>query len=291
MSVFIRQHALPMAFNKEAWIILNPVEQSIKTKIEKYGTPLKDWDVNIYRGILTGCNEAFIIDGAKRAELIAADPKSDEIIRPILRGKDIKRGEYNFADKWLICTFPSLKINIDDYPAVKNWLANGNWTLEKTKGNIPTPIGTGKLRLEQTGATHTVGGITFKSRKQTNNKWFETQDSIGYWNDFSKHKICYSETNDANATKIAFDTDGYFTDKTCFIMLGRTDEETKQLYEILSSEVFSWYMKFLAPLLGTTGISLTKDCVELFPAYKDPNKGYDLSEEEKSWISSSLKRA
>jgi len=108
-------------------------------------------------------------------------------------------------------------------------------------------------------------------------------------NDFSKQKICYSETNDANATKVALDTEGFFTDKTCFIMLGKTDSETKLLYKNISSETFSWYMKFLAPLLGTTGISLTKDCVELFPAYKIPELEHCLTSEEKAWISSSLK--
>ncbi|GET25654.1 Eco57I restriction-modification methylase domain-containing protein [Prolixibacter sp. NT017] len=75
---------------EESWVILSPIEQSIKEKIERIGTPLKDWDININRGILTGYNEAFIIDGATKERLIKEDPKSAEIIRPILRGRDIK---------------------------------------------------------------------------------------------------------------------------------------------------------------------------------------------------------
>ena len=63
-------------------MVLSPREQSIKTKIEAVGTPLKDWNIRINRGILTGYNEAFIIDGKKREELIDQDPKSAEIIRP-----------------------------------------------------------------------------------------------------------------------------------------------------------------------------------------------------------------
>ena len=82
MSDLIEQSGQLMEFHADPWVILSPIEQSIKTKIEKYGTSLKDWDINIYRGILTGCNEAFIIDEAKRAELIQKDPKSAEIIRP-----------------------------------------------------------------------------------------------------------------------------------------------------------------------------------------------------------------
>ena len=90
--------------------------------------PLKDWDINIYRGILTGYNEAFIIDGKKKDELIAEDPKSAEIIRPILRGRDIKRYGYDFADLWLINSHNGIKekdvkrIEINDYPSIKKHL-------------------------------------------------------------------------------------------------------------------------------------------------------------------------
>ncbi|MDQ1085573.1 hypothetical protein [Siphonobacter sp. SORGH_AS_1065] len=86
------------------------------------GIPLKDWNVQINYGVKTGYNEAFIIDTKKKEEIISIDPKSVEIIRPILRGRDIKRYNYEFADKWLISTFPSLKLDIDDYPAVKQHL-------------------------------------------------------------------------------------------------------------------------------------------------------------------------
>jgi hypothetical protein len=57
-------------------VILTPIEQRIKTKIEAVGTPLKDWDIQINYGIKTGYNEAFIISGEKRKELIEQDPKS-----------------------------------------------------------------------------------------------------------------------------------------------------------------------------------------------------------------------
>jgi hypothetical protein len=81
----------------ESWVILSPIEQSIKSKIEAIGTPLKEWDINIYRGILTGCNEAFIIDGKRKDELIAKDPKSVEIIRPLLIKTAQKLQKYGFC--------------------------------------------------------------------------------------------------------------------------------------------------------------------------------------------------
>ena len=153
--------------NNDSWVILNSIEQNIKAKIEAIGKPLKDWDIQINYGIKTGCNEAFIISGEKKKELIAKDPKSAEIIRPILRGRDIKRYSYNFADLWLIATFPSKHYDIDEYPAIKEYL-----------------LTFGIERLEQTGKTHNIDGIKIKSRKKTNNKWFETQDSISYWEEF-----------------------------------------------------------------------------------------------------------
>ena len=80
-SDFIRQNSMPMSFDKNSWCILSPIEQSIKRKIEAVGVPLKDWNISINYGIKTGCNEAFIIDGATKDALIAQDPKSAEIIR------------------------------------------------------------------------------------------------------------------------------------------------------------------------------------------------------------------
>jgi len=88
--------------SKDSWTISGNAEMKLKEKIERIGTPLKDWDIKISYGIRTGFNEAFIIDGKKKDELIAADPKSAEIIKPILRGRDIKRYKAEFADLWII---------------------------------------------------------------------------------------------------------------------------------------------------------------------------------------------
>ena len=127
MSDYIKQNGIEGCRfdSSESWVILSEIEQRIKAKIEAVGTPLKDWDIQINYGIKTGFNEAFIINGEKRKELIAQDPKSAEIIRPILRGRDIKRYGYEFADLYLINTHNGVKekgikrINIEDYPAVK----------------------------------------------------------------------------------------------------------------------------------------------------------------------------
>ena len=171
MSVFVEQNKTVCDFsNSDSWVILSPIEQSIKRKIEAVGTPLKDWDINIYRGVLTGYNEAFIVSTEKRNEILAncqteeERRKTEELIRPILRGRDIKRYGYDWANLWLIATFPSRHYDIEEYPAVKEHL-----------------LSFGMERLEQTGKQHVVNGEKIKARKKTNNKWFETQDSISYW--------------------------------------------------------------------------------------------------------------
>ena len=111
MSVFVKQTATLCAFtSSDSWVILSPIEQSIKRKIEAVGTPLRDWNIQINYGIKTGCNEAFIIDEAKRSEILAncrdaAERKrTEQILRPILRGRDIKRYGYDWAGWYLIAS-------------------------------------------------------------------------------------------------------------------------------------------------------------------------------------------
>ena len=224
MSDYCMQNLNPMKFKAEdSWIVLSPIEKRIKEKIEKAGKPLRDWDISIYRGILTGYNDAFIIDGVTKDRLIAKSPKNAEIIRPILRGRDIKRYKADFADLWIIATFPSLHYNIDDYPEVKEHL-----------------LSFGYDRLKQTGDSG--------ARKKTNNQWFETQDSISYWEDFSKQKIVYP-----NMTKFLpfyFDVDGYMVNQKCFIITG---DNIGFLSAFLNSSLFKFCFRDNFPeLFGNT---------------------------------------
>ena len=112
MSDYLQQHYSEIKFDSsDNWILLNPIEISIKNKIEQYGTPLSEWDIQINYGIKTGYNDAFIIDESTKNALIASDPKSGELIRPILRGKDIKKYSYDFANLWIIyipCGFTNI---------------------------------------------------------------------------------------------------------------------------------------------------------------------------------------
>ena len=131
LSVFVQQSGSVCEFsNSDSWVILSPIEQSIKRKIEAVGTPLKNWDIQINYGIKTGFNDAFIINTEKRDEILSncqteeERTRTAELIRPILRGRDIKRYGYNWANLWLINTHNGIhgkleRVHIEDYPAIK----------------------------------------------------------------------------------------------------------------------------------------------------------------------------
>ena len=246
MSDYIKQNSSEISFtNSENWVILNPIELSIKKKIEQYGTKLQDWDLSINRGILTGYNDAFIIDEATKNSLITADPKSAELIRPILRGKDIKRYSYNFANLYLICTFPSKHYNIDDYPAIKKYLLSFD-----------------KRRLAQTGEKNIDGIKGFNARKKTGNKWFETQDQINYSDDFYNPKIMYNDIN----TRLSFCCveQGIFCNNTVYF-LQPNEADLKYFLAILNSRIINWYYKTLSVQLGSNAVRMFSIYVKKIP--------------------------
>ena len=190
-------------------MILSEIEQRIKAKIEAIGTPLKEWDISINYGIKTGFNDAFIINGEKRAELIAQDPKSAEIIRPILRGRDIKRYGYDFADLYLINTHNGVKekgikrIHIEDYPAVKAHLDLYYPQLEKRADQGDTPY---NLR------------------------------NCAYIEDFFKHKIIWKIIG--NEIAFSIEKEGLMVNNACYLLTG---EHLEYIVAFLNSKPIKWF--------------------------------------------------
>jgi hypothetical protein len=248
----VQQYSCKISFNtSDSWVILSPIEISIKNKIEAIGTPLKDWNIIISRGVLTGCNDAFIISSSVRNEILshckdkAERQRTEAIIRPILRGRDIKRYDYDWAGLYIIATFPSLHYNIDEYSSIKSYL-----------------LSYGIERLEQSGSECIKGGKKIKSRKKTNNSWFETQDSINYWDDFNKPKIVWGEISDRS--KFALDEKGeYIPEATSFLLVG---DDIYSLFFFLNSSIAEWYFSKLGPRTGMGTIRWKKYTVELIPA-------------------------
>ncbi|WOF96117.1 Eco57I restriction-modification methylase domain-containing protein [Segatella copri] len=261
LSVFVQQSGSECEFsNSDSWVILSPIEQSIKRKIEAVGTPLKDWDIQINYGIKTGYNDAFIINTEKRDEILSNCQSEDErtrtaeLIRPILRGRDIKRYGYNWTGLYLIATFPSRHYDIEKYPAVKNYL-----------------LGFGIERLEQTGKSHIVNGEKIKARKKTNNKWFETQDSISYWEDFSKPKIMYP-----NMTKYIpfyFDEKNFLQNDKSFMITGK---HIAYLTAFLNSSIFKFCFLDKFPKLQGGTRELRKIFFDKIPVLKVSDKENEI---------------
>ncbi len=203
-------------------------------RIEARGKSLKEWDVSIYRGITTGYNEAFIVDALKKDELVLKDPKSAEILKPVLRGRDVQKYSVNWAALYVVGTFPALNLNIDGYPAIKEYL-----------------LSFGK-RLDQSGEAG--------SRKKTGNDWFETQDQIAYWQDFEKPKIVWGEISDE--PKFAYDDSGLFGNDKIFIMTG---ESLKYLLAFLNSKLSEWYFSKISVTTGQGTVLWKKYKLELLP--------------------------
>ena len=174
----------------EPWAILSSAELALKRKIENVGKPLKDWNISIHYGIKTGYNTAFLIDNQTKEALIEADPKSDEIIKPVLKGRDIKRYQVDWAGLWLIDTHNGYEnvpaIDVNNYPIVKRHLDGFHTQLEKRSDKGHTPY---NLR------------------------------HCAYHSAFEKAKIIYPETT--HTANFFYDDGQYFIEKTCFMITGK----------------------------------------------------------------------
>ena len=149
--------------------------------------------------------------------MIAEDPRSADIIKPVLRGRDIKRYRAEWAGLWLIATFPALALNIDDYPAMKRHL-----------------LSFGKPRLEQSGRILPNGS---KSRKKTVHAWYELQDTCAYHEVFGKEKLIWMDLTEQG--RFVYDTDGMFCLNTAFVM---SSQSVKYLCALLNSKLITWFM-------------------------------------------------
>lgn len=242
MSVFVQQSGTVCDFSgSDSWVILSPIEQSIKRKIEAVGTPLKDWDIQINYGIKTGYNEAFIIDTAKRDEILSncqteeERKRTAELIRPILRGRDIKRYGYEWANLWLINTHNGIKgklerIHIEDYSAVKAHL-DQFW--DKIKD-----------RADQ-------GDTPYNLR------------NCAYLEDFKQPKILFQEI--VQESQFMIDTEGtFFCNDTGRIIVG---EGLYHLLGVLNSSLFFYAIKtfYGGGILGDHGVRMKHTFFEKFP--------------------------
>ena len=241
MSVYFEQNYIRCTFEKDKpWSIVSDIESRIMKKVERIGTPLKEWGVSIYRGILTGYNDAFIIDENKKNELIEADSKSAEIIRPILRGRDIEKYRSKFANRWLI--FIPWHFPLQEDKRIKGSSEKAEMFFKQDYPAIYEHLLKYKGQLTQRNSAET--GIRYE--------WYCLQRwGSNYSDDFSKQKIVWGEISDE--PKFALDNDGkFFVEATSFFMTG---DSLEFLLIFLNSSI----SKYIFSKIGTaTGMGTTR---------------------------------
>ncbi|WP_154498813.1 class I SAM-dependent DNA methyltransferase [Helicobacter pylori] len=244
-SLSMRQNAL----STESFIFADATLLDLRDKMESVGTPLKDWDIQINYGIKTGCNEAFIITTEKREEILNACKTQEErkrtevLIKPILRGKDIKRYSYEWAGEWVINThngytsnlkFKIPPIDIEKYPATKAHL-DSHWDTIATRSD--------------------QGDTPYHLR------------NCAYLEDFEKEKIVYGEI--VQEPRFYLDNGecelGYFyAEATSFILTG---EHLRYLLGMLHSKLITFAFKtfYAGGRLGESGYRYKKAFIERLP--------------------------
>ncbi|WQZ61566.1 class I SAM-dependent DNA methyltransferase [Helicobacter pylori] len=255
-SLLMKQNAL----STESFIFANATLLDLRDKMENIGTPLKDWGIQIYRGILTGANEAFIIPTEKRDEILNACKTQEErertegLIKPILRGKDIKRYSYEWAGEWLINTHNGYTsafkskippIDIEKYPA--------------TKAHLDSHYDAIATRCDQ-------GDTPYHLR------------NCAYLEDFEKEKIVYPETS--QGAYFVYENSQIFLEKTAFMIVSDA-YNLKLLTALLNSKLVTFYFKNFCGgcILGKSGYQYNKHALEKIPIPKITEKNQELAGE------------
>ncbi len=245
LSDYVQTKEVLCSFGTDSWSILSDIERSIKQKVETVGVPLGEWDVQIFRGILTGYNDAFVISSDKRDEILTNCQNDEErertaqLIRPILRGRDIRRYGYEWAGLWLINTHNGVRdsmerIHIEDYPAIKQHLDN-YWDKISPRAD--------------------QGETAYNLR------------NCAYLDEFSKPKIIWKRVG--SIIRFSYDEKGILgLDSTCFA----TGKHIPYLCCVLNSSM-GHYLLNGAPRTGTGDLLISVQAVE--PARVPP-----ISEDE-----------
>jgi type I restriction-modification system DNA methylase subunit len=187
----------------DGWRLESPAVLRLLEKLRKAGKPLGEFvKGRFYRGIVTGLNEAFVVDHATRDRLVAEHPSSGELLKPFLRGKDIKRWRVEPPDLWLI--FTRHGVDIKKYPAIQRHLAQYKRQL------MPG---------------------TEAGRKPGSYEWYEIQDNIAYWTEFEEPKIVWG--NLAVEPKFAFATAGFYVNAPANVIVS----DSRYLLGVLNSQI------------------------------------------------------
>ena len=207
------------------WSILSRLDQSIMDKILTRGTPLRDWAVKIKRGVTTGYNQAFIIDDTTRDALVSEDPKSADIVKPILRGRDIRRYHAKWADKWLIVTkFGSYKTLPQEFPAIHKHLLQHEYKLRAR----------GQCRYSRSRRSDPEADYPGQHH------WLELDNNPkdSYLEMFAKEKLFWMDLTERG--RFTVDTGEMFCVNSGYVLTGSS---IKYLCAVLNSTLITWLIK------------------------------------------------
>ena len=209
---------LQSSLSEKGWTFADRKVLELKRKIENKGKKLQNWEgVEIYFGIKSGLNKAFIIDEEKRNELINQDERSAEIIKPLIRGRDV--GRYRIEWKKIYIILAKIGIDISQYPAIYKYLYFYKNRLTKR--------------------------TDYKSVLM---KWYNLR-SCTYYDEFEKPKIIYPDISETGG--FYWDEEGYYFNNTVYMIAGKVK---KSWIAILNSKLMSWYYKQIASGLGIKGV-------------------------------------
>ncbi|MEX1135395.1 MAG: Eco57I restriction-modification methylase domain-containing protein [Balneolales bacterium] len=237
----LSEQLVPMSYiTASDWAILNPVKQKLDEKINSVGTPLEDWDLEIYRGVLTGYNKAFIIDQKKRDELISKDSKSVDVIKPVIRGRDVQRFKLGDIQSYLINIHNGVKdesidrIEVEDYPVIKKYLDDFGKKLSD--------------RYDQ-------GDTKYNLR------------NCAYLNEFKKEKVIWKRIG--SSLRFSYSSEEIFgLDSTCIA----TGEKIKYLTALLNSKLCQYQLFEKSPRTGMGDLIISVQALHPLQVYYPSDK-------------------
>ena len=222
------------ALTVDGWRLEDTSVRNLLEKIRAAGTPLGEYVNNrIFRGVVTGLNEAFVIDGRTRERFIEADPNSADVIKPFLQGKDIKRWSISLADRYII--FAKRGFLLSSYP------------------HIAAHLNSYQQALSNRATVHT-------------HPWYELQQpQQGIYAYFDKPKIIYPDIYEHQS--FVFDESGYYGANTCYFI--STDK--KWLCGILNSSTIEWFYQQISSRIRGGYLRAFTGYIEQIPIVEPPD--------------------
>jgi len=251
LDVYSKRHHLSIVqkeIDSKCFSFADDATMKIKFKMEANGTPLKDWDTKIYRGIITGFNKAFTIDTITKERLIREDSKSSEIIKPILRGRDVYRYSYKWAGLWLI--------------KIESRWTNKNRNKKAPEAFFKESYPAVYKHLKTFGNTEGKGKGLY-NRDDQGDHWWELRD-CDYYPEFKKDKIIYSDIG--KRLSFVYEPSGKFLNNTGYFI----NNGNKYLLAILNSRVINFYYGQISSQLGNAALRSFTIYIEQLPISNIP---------------------